>query len=253
MNTTTARGRAFRRIGGAALVTGAAACTVAALIGTLPAQASTPPAAAAAAAAARTTAQHHTLGPAATSAQHAAALRDAELRKIQRAPGTKNLNAYYAAGYKYEDALDLAALWNSADRNHAKSTAGADLRAGHALPFAPGTGFTRSYTTAQQLRAYEIAEVDDARLADRLATAWKVSPAAAKAKAGALALANRPVPLEHPTPSAGDASTAFTSAGYDYTDAVKLAQIWKIDAYSAKVRAGQDLLSSPQVPLPIQP
>ena len=252
-NTSSTRGRAFRRIGGAALVTGAAACAVAALFGTLPAQATVTHHAATTTTAVRTT-SHSTLpASAATSAQRAKAEKDAAIRKVQNDPTTKNLDAYYAAGYKYEDALDLAALWNAPDRNHAKFTAGAKLRAGQTLPFAPGAGFARSYTTAQQVHAFEIAEVDDGGLAARLAASWKVSPETAKAKAGALALANQPVPLEHPTPSAGDAATAFAAAGYDYADAEKLAQIWKIDAYSAKVKAGQDLLSSPQIPLPIQP
>ena len=80
-----------------------------------------------------------------------------------------------------------------------------------------------------------------------------MSVTAAKAKAGALLLANQPVPLEHPTPSEGDAAAAFFSAGYDYSDAVRLAQLWKVDAYSAKVKAGQDLLSTPQIPLPFKP
>lgn len=254
-NTTSGRGSAFRRLGGAVLATGAAACAVAALFGTLPAaQASTAhPGGTTTTVTASPTASTEARGPAATSKQRAEAWKAAEIAKLENSPETKNLNAYYAAGYKYEDALDLAALWNSSDRNQAKSTAGDALRAGRALPFSPGQGFHRSYTKAQQLHAFEVAEVDDSGLAARLASSWKVSPETAKAKAGALALANRPVPLEHPTPSAGDAATAFANAGYDYADAEQLAQIWKIDAYSAKVKAGQDLLSSPQIPLPIKP
>jgi len=163
------------------------------------------------------------------------------------------VNAYYAAGYGYEDALDLAALWNSSDRNQAKTTAGTKLLAHRALPFAPGQGFNRSYTTKQKLNAFAIAEPNDPQLGSRLAALWKISVTDAKAKAGGLALANQPVPSEHPTPSAGDAETKFFAAGYDYADAEKLAQIWKIDTYSAKVKAGQDLLSTPQISLPIQP
>lgn len=253
-NDTTTRGRAFRRIGGAALATGATVCAVAALFGTLPAQASvTHHAAATKPTASRPVAVANAGRTAATPEQRLDALRKATAEAAANDPVAKNLDAYYAAGYKYEDALDLAALWNSADRNAAKNTAGADLRAGHALPFAPGQGFHRSYTTAQELHAYELAEVDDAGLAARLAASWKVSVTAAKAKAGALLLANQPVPLEHPTPTEGDAAAAFFSAGYDYADAVRLAQLWKVDAYSAKVKAGQDLLSTPQIPLPFKP
>lgn len=256
-NDTTSRGRAFRRIGGAALATGAAVCAGAALLGTLPAQAAAPhPTAHSRPVAVHPVAKQQPSG-AAGSAARAKAEKEAEVKRLEQAvahdPAQQAIDAYYAAGYKYEDALDLAALWNSADRNQAKTTAGTALRAGHALPFTPGQGFQRSYTTAQQLHAFALTDVDDPGLADRLAASWKVSKQAAKAKAGALALANKPVPLQHPTPSAGDAAAAFFGAGYDYADAEKLAQLWKIDAYSAKIKAGQDLLATPAVPLPIQP
>lgn len=252
---TTTRGRAFRRVGGVTLATGAALCAAAALFGTLPAQASVTHHATSSA----TGAPHVTAKPTASavSAQRAAAEKAAAVREVEKAiqndPVVKNVDAYYAAGYKYEDALDLAVLWHSADRNQAKSSAGAKLRAGRALPFTPGQGFQRSYTTSQQLYAFEIFGPDDPGLADRLAASWKVSKQAAKAKAGSLALANRPVPLQDPTPDPGAAADAFAHAGYDYADAERLAQIWKIDTYSAKIKAGQDLLATPAVPLPIQP
>lgn len=238
---TTTRGRAFRRIGGAAVVTGAAVCAAAALAGPLTAEAIPPH-----------RASHVGTSPAhpSTTTTTTTHPRTSTTTTTTTDTADAEIDAYYAAGYQYEDALDLAALWRSADRNRAKSEAGARLRAGQALPFAPGQGFTRSYTTAQQRYAFELAEGDDPGLAARLATAWKVSPATAEAEAGALVLANRPVPLEHPVPSAGDAAQAFADAGYGYTDAERLAQLWKVDAYSAKVRAGRDLLSTPAIALP---
>ncbi|MDY1003886.1 hypothetical protein [Curtobacterium sp. CFBP9011] len=251
---STPRGRAFRRIGGTALATGAAVCAAAALFGSLPANASV---------------SHHdgtgkpsvtasatplpAAGPTLTGAEEVKQFKEAEEKRIDASPEAKDINAYYAAGYGYEDALDLAVLWNSADRPHAKTTAGAALIAGRALPFAPGQGFARSYTEAQRLRAFALTESDDPGLPARLAASWRISEQAAKVKAGGLALANQPVPLEHPTPSAGDAEAAFFAAGYDFADAQELAQAWKIDTYSAKVKAGQDLLSTPQIALPIKP
>ncbi|QWS34967.1 hypothetical protein [Curtobacterium aetherium] len=253
-NDTPTRGRAFRRIGGTALAGGAAVCAIAALFSSLPAQAAvTHHAAATGSAAPHVTAHPHVAVDARTSAEKLRQLRAAVEKRIDDSPEVKDINAYYAAGYGYEDALDLAVLWNAADRNHAKTTAGAQLLAGQQLPFGPGQGFARSYTEDQQLRAFALAEPDDPGLADRLAASWKVSTHDAKVKAGGLALANKPVPLEHPTPSAGDAAAAFFAAGYDYADAGELAQLWKIDTYSAKIKAGQDLLSTPRIPLPIQP
>lgn len=261
MNTnddSTTRGRAFRRVGGIALASGAAVCAAAALFGTLPAQAAPLHHAAVKTSTTHVAAAHEdTIASLLAQSPRNEAEKIALVKKLQKleanSPDVQNINAYYAAGYKYEDALDLAALWNSSDRNQAKFSAGAKLRAGHALPFAPGQGFQRSYTTTQQLRAYAIAEVNDGGLADRLAASWKVSKQTAKAKAGGLLLANRPVPLADPTPSDGDAATAFEAAHYTYADAEQLAQIWKIDTYSAKVKAGQDLLAKPAIPLPIQP
>lgn len=255
MKTTTTNGSAFRRVGKTALAAGAAAGTIACLLGTLgtlPAQAEGRAphavvhraAASATAGAARSSAEQ--------AAAHAAAVTAAE-EAYHRSAEFKRIDAYYAAGYGYEDALDLAALWNSSDRNQAKFTAGAKLLAGESLPFAPGGGFARSYTEEQELRAFALAGYADPESEARLASYWKVSVHDAKVKAGALALANEPIPTAS-SPDEGQEVEAFFAAGYDYADAVQLAALWHTATpYDAKVKAGVDLLSTPAVPLPIQP
>ena len=45
--------------------------------------------------------------------------------------------AYFAAGYDYDDAVQLAALWNLPDPESAKIAAGKKLEAGQTLPIAP--------------------------------------------------------------------------------------------------------------------
>ena len=49
----------------------------------------------------------------------------------------KKLNAYFNAGYSYNDAVKLAALWKAATPQDAKVLAGAKLLAGQTLPFKP--------------------------------------------------------------------------------------------------------------------
>ncbi len=50
-----------------------------------------------------------------------------------------DVNAYFAAGYTYEDALGLGNLWKIADTYQVKIDAGAKLLAGETLPVAPGS------------------------------------------------------------------------------------------------------------------
>ena len=48
-----------------------------------------------------------------------------------------NVDAFFAAGYTYEDAVTLAALWHTEDPYHAKIEGGRRLRAGETLPIQP--------------------------------------------------------------------------------------------------------------------
>lgn len=108
------------------------------------------------------------------------------------------IDAFFAAGYDYDDAVALAELWGSASELDAKATAGRRLLAGEDLPLAPGS-------------------------------APDVTPAPEVA-----------VP----------AVDAFFAAGYDYDDAVALAQLWSSPTpYDAKIVAGQRLLAGETLPV----
>ncbi|MEV6346293.1 hypothetical protein [Actinoplanes sp. NPDC051851] len=113
---------------------------------------------------------------------------------------TKEWDAYFDAGYDYDDAVKLAGLWKmSKDEIGAvKAEAGSRLLAGETLPIKPGSA--------------PDAPVDE-------------------------------------TP---DSVTAFFDAGYDYADAVKLADLWQLDTpYDAKVAAGKKIIAGET--LPFQP
>jgi hypothetical protein len=47
------------------------------------------------------------------------------------------VNAYFDAGYTYDDAIRLASLWKKADPYSAKVEAGKRILAGDAMPFKP--------------------------------------------------------------------------------------------------------------------
>jgi hypothetical protein len=114
----------------------------------------------------------------------------------------KQWDAYFAAGYGYDDAVKLAKIWKSTDEIGAvKAEAGRRLLAGETLPIKPHPNDPDSGGTDPK----EAAQVD-----------------------------------------------AFFAAGYDYNDAVKLADLWKkADPYQAKIAAGKKLLAGET--LPFQP
>jgi hypothetical protein len=50
---------------------------------------------------------------------------------------TRELNAFFGAGYTYADAVKLAAIWHTSDPYHAKLRGGGKLLAGGTLPIRP--------------------------------------------------------------------------------------------------------------------
>ena len=52
-------------------------------------------------------------------------------------PSAPALDAYFAAGYTYNDAVTLGKLWHETDIGQIKSEAGQKLLAGQTLPIAP--------------------------------------------------------------------------------------------------------------------
>jgi hypothetical protein len=173
----------------------------------------------------------------------------------------KAWDAYFKAGYDYEDAEKLAVLWNSTDQiGNIKAEAGRRLLAGETLPFAATPNDPEPEVTADpkeeaRREAYFAAgyDWDDAV---KLAKIWKLSdPSEAKTKGGKLLLAGKKLPVKPDPANVAEAReaarvSAFFDAGYDVEDAIKLAKMWKLeDAYAAKVAGGKLLLAGKKLPI----
>ncbi|GIJ50630.1 hypothetical protein Val02_75160 [Virgisporangium aliadipatigenens] len=171
--------------------------------------------------------------------------------------------AYFAAGYGYDDAVQLAALWHTGQNiGQVKAEAGRRLLAGETLPIPPHPNPSDPTTSEPAVPADAAALAaffgagyvwDDAV---QLAALWNLpSPSEAKVVAGKKLEAGEKLPIE-PKPenvAAQKESTAvakFFSAGYTYEDAVELAALWNLpDPYEAKVAGGQKLLAGETLPI----
>ncbi len=169
----------------------------------------------------------------------------------------KRWDAYFGAGYDYDDAVRLAKIWNSKDEIGAvKAEAGRRLLAGEALPFKPSPDNVADAKETRQVDAFFAAgyDYDDAA---KLAQLWKTDDAyGAKVLAGKKLLAGEALPFEPtPGPDMADPTVqrqveAFFAAGYDYDHAVKLAKLWKLsDPSEAKAEAGKRLLAGRTLPI----
>ncbi|WP_432483043.1 hypothetical protein [Kineococcus esterisolvens] len=188
------------------------------------------------------------------------ARQEAARAAVERA---RALEAYFAAGYDYDDAVELSKAWN-VEPGEAKATAGADLLAGRPVPLEPSGEPYVVEPTDPELVAYFGAGYGYADAVE-LGRLWNVEPAEAKTTAGAHLLAGeglpfepveQPVeqPAEQPAVPADDRAPqrdAFFAAGYDYDDAVELGEAWNVDAWEAKALAGERLLAGGT--LPVQP
>ncbi|MCP2266903.1 hypothetical protein ACFQHV_13460 [Promicromonospora thailandica] len=92
-----------------------------------------------------------------------------------------------------------------------------------------------------------------------LAELWSLDDIATKARAGQMILDGQAVPVAPgsadgsaglPADPAQAARTAFSDAGYEFDDAVELAELWHVSADEAKARAGRMLIEGEQPPLP---
>jgi hypothetical protein len=172
----------------------------------------------------------------------------------------KDWAAYFAAGYGYDDAVRLAALWHTEQNiGLVKAEAGRRLLAGDALPFPPhpqpSVPSTSDPADEAAVRAFLHAGYvwEDAV---QLAALWKMpNPSDAKIAAGKKLEAGQKLPIE---PKPGNVAAAkeaaavekFFAAGYTYDDAVKLAALWKLPgAYAAKVAGGEKLLAGQTLPI----
>ena len=152
-------------------------------------------------------------------------------------------DAFYAAGYGYDDAVLLAELRRLHDSFAAKVEAGRVLLGGTALadsPLADPTlddGLSDEYL-AQVAVSWGYAPGD----IDVLAQAWGVDAAEGGVRSGRELKTVGVLPfVDLPTGEVAEseAAGAFFDAGYSYTDAGVLAQRWGLpDPYGAKVKAG---------------
>jgi hypothetical protein len=176
----------------------------------------------------------------------------------------KDWDAYFAAGYGYDDAVQLATLWHSkANIGNVKAEAGRRLLAGETLPIKPTGNPTPSEPSQDdpQVKADQAAfdaffnagyVWDDAV---KLAKAWHLAdPSDAKIKAGKKIEAHQALPIK-PKPANVKAAKEqaalekFWSAGYSIADAQHLAKIWHVSTYQAKVEGGQKLLAGETLPI----
>ncbi|AEE46435.1 hypothetical protein [Cellulomonas fimi] len=94
--------------------------------------------------------------------------------------------------------------------------------------------------------------------ADALAELWDVPLLEAKGRAGQLLLDGQPVPiapgssLDLTDPETIDrlGYVAYWDAGYTHEDGEKLAALWEVDVYEAKVTAGRMLFAGQTLPVP---
>jgi hypothetical protein len=172
----------------------------------------------------------------------------------------KDWAAYFGAGYGYDDAVQLTALWHTDQKiGFVKAEAGRRLLAGETLPISPHANPSDSATPDPADMAALGAFLDAGYVWDdavQLATLWNLpDPSAAKVVAGKKLEAGETLPVQ-PQPAnvaAARESAAvdrFFAAGYTYGDAVELAALWKLDsAYAAKVAGGQKLLAGQTLPI----
>ncbi|MGH8890754.1 MAG: hypothetical protein ACRDV3_13485 [Acidothermaceae bacterium] len=124
----------------------------------------------------------------------------------------QDLDAYFAAGYDYNDALSLGTLWNETDVLQIKVEAGQKLLAGQPLPIAasaPSGSSTAPTPTANV----------------------SLGPGV-------------------PNNAQSKALAAYFAAGYNYDDALSLGKLWnETDLLQIKVEAGQKLVAGQTLPI----
>ena len=167
-------------------------------------------------------------------------------------------DAYFGAGYDYDDAVKLAGLWHvDAEIGNVKAEAGRRLLAGETLPFPATPDPEESPTTSDPAAAAKEAQFKAFTFAGytwteavKLAKIWHLSdPSEAKYLAGKKLLAHQSLPVKPQPANVASALEskrvdAFFSKGYDYDDAVQLAKIWHLkDASAAKVEGGKRILA----------
>jgi hypothetical protein len=148
------------------------------------------------------------------------------------------VQAFFAAGYTYDDAVTLGNIWNESSYA-AKGDGGQKLLNGDKLPIPPSG---KPDPNAGSNRVVRIGHVPSVGVARKNALE----------KAGLLRAGKVIVSGKAPADSSGEsaADDAFFNAGYDYNDAVALGQIWnETDITQIKSEAGQKLLNGDTLPV----
>jgi hypothetical protein len=169
-------------------------------------------------------------------------------------------DAYFKAGYDYEDAQKLAKLWSMSDVGQAKAEAGDRLLRGQPLPFAATPDDPASEEPVDPLAQARYQAFFDAGYAwddaEKLAKLWKLSdPSDAKIEGGKRLLDGEKLPIKPKPANVAEALDnkrvdKFFQAGYTVDDAIKLADLWhEKDAYAAKIEGGKRLLAGQTLPI----
>jgi hypothetical protein len=162
----------------------------------------------------------------------------------QSQPDITDVDAFFSAGYDYQDAVTLAGMWNEKESYSAKIKGGKLLLAGQTLPIPPSGPPTAAGTaivgrsTASKFALGHLTNAQRAKLA----------------KAGKIVVV--PKSSSGSTSDSGSEATAaamaaYFAAGYDYQDAVALGQVWnETDINQIKAEAGQKLIAGDTLPVP---
>ncbi|WP_430782711.1 hypothetical protein [Actinoplanes sp. G11-F43] len=199
--------------------------------------------------------------PAATPGARATIPPDTVLTEAQISAG---IDAFFEAGFGYDNAVELADLWKLDSRQvgQIKGIAGHKLLAGETLPVQPvpnsdsgGEAEPVDPEAQKQISEYFYAGYGWEE-AEKLAEIWNLAdPGEAKYEAGKRLLAGEELPVKVSKEQAAEGKKSrgldkFFEAGYDYEDAVELAGIWKLDSpYDAKVEGGVRLLDGKKLPI----
>jgi hypothetical protein len=160
-------------------------------------------------------------------------------------------DAFFGAGYTYDDAARLAEIWKMAPTD-VKAEAGRRLLAGETLPIQPDPEAALADKAVEKFLAAGYVYED----AVKLAKLWKIKEVGdAKVAAGKKLLNGEKLPIK-PDPGnvvdakEAEAVEAFFYSGYTYEDAQRLAELWKLTtAYDAKVAGGRKLLAGETLPI----
>jgi hypothetical protein len=166
-------------------------------------------------------------------------------RWVLRASGVSLVSAGLVFG-----AIGVSGLASNGSHHGAKGAVLNSLGTGTAKTAATGT-----YTNDEDMTAFFDAGYDY-NDAQKLAQAWNetnVDINQVKAEAGGKLLAGDTLPVPpsgQPVSPENKAVELFFSDGYGYNDAVKLAGIWHVSSYQAKIKGGQELENGQTLPVP---